>query len=73
MRIGMMADVYKPHVSGITNYISLNKQYLEKAGHDVFIFTFGDIDYPDDEIKYYSLPGTSPGGYRVLSEFPLQS
>ena len=28
----MMVDVYKPHISGITNYISLNKEYLEKAG-----------------------------------------
>ena len=48
MRIGMMADVYKPHVSGITNYISLNKKYLERAGHEVFVFAFGDLDYPDE-------------------------
>lgn len=49
MRIGMMADVYKPHVSGITNYIALNKRALEQAGHQVYIFTFGDLDYEDDE------------------------
>ncbi len=57
MRIGMMADVYKPHVSGITNYISLNKRYLEKAGHEVFVFTFGDIDYPDEETNIIRSPG----------------
>jgi 1,2-diacylglycerol 3-alpha-glucosyltransferase len=57
MRIGMMTDVYKPHVSGITNYISLNKQYLEQAGHEVFIFTFGDLDYPDDETNVIRSPG----------------
>jgi glycosyltransferase involved in cell wall biosynthesis len=57
MRIGMMADAYKPHVSGITNYISLNKQYLERAGHDVFIFTFGDLDYGDDESHVMRSPG----------------
>jgi len=57
MRIGMMTDVYKPHVSGITNYISLNKQYLEKAGHEVFIFTFGDLDYADDEARVVRSPG----------------
>lgn len=57
MRIGMMADVYKPHVSGITNYISLNKRYLEKAGHEVFVFTFGDLDYPDDETNIIRSPG----------------
>jgi hypothetical protein len=38
----MMADMYKPHVSGITNYISLNKTFLEELGHQVFVFTFGD-------------------------------
>lgn len=57
MRIGMMADVYKPHVSGITIYISLNKKYLEALGHEVFIFTFGDEDYPDDETKVIRSPG----------------
>ncbi len=49
MRIGMMADVYKPHVSGITNYIALNKAYLEQHGHEVFVFTFGDESLVDDE------------------------
>ncbi len=57
MRIGMMADTYKPHISGITNYINLNKRYLEKAGHDVFVFTFGDLDYQDDELRVTRSPG----------------
>jgi 1,2-diacylglycerol 3-alpha-glucosyltransferase len=57
MRIAMMADVYKPHVSGITNYIDLNKRYLEKAGHEVFVFTFGDQDYHDDEPRIIRSPG----------------
>jgi 1,2-diacylglycerol 3-alpha-glucosyltransferase len=57
MRIAMMADVYKPHVSGITNYIDLNKRYLEKAGHDVFVFTFGDQDYHDEELRVIRSPG----------------
>jgi glycosyltransferase involved in cell wall biosynthesis len=57
MRIGMMADTYKPHVSGITNYIDLNKRYLERAGHDVFVFTFGDLDYRDDEPRVIRSPG----------------
>ena len=41
MRIGMMADSYKPHISGITNYIDLNKTNLEQNGHEVYVFTFG--------------------------------
>ena len=57
MRIGMMVDTYKPHVSGITNYIDLNKRYLEQAGHDVFVFTFGDIEYTDDEPRVFRSPG----------------
>lgn len=57
MRIGMMADVYKPHVSGITNYIDLNKRAMEKAGHDVYVFTFGEGDYKDDEPRVIRSPG----------------
>jgi glycosyltransferase involved in cell wall biosynthesis len=57
MRIGMMVDVYKPYVSGITNYIDLNKRVLEKEGHEVYIFTFGDLDYQDDEPRVIRNPG----------------
>jgi 1,2-diacylglycerol 3-alpha-glucosyltransferase len=70
MRIGMLADVYKPHVSGITNYIALNKAYLEKAGHEVYVFTFGDENYPDHEprvIRSQGLPLTDTGYYLSLS------
>jgi len=59
MRIGMMADVYKPHVSGITTYISLNKEYLEKLGHEVFVFTFGDENFEDTESNIIRSPGLS--------------
>jgi glycosyltransferase involved in cell wall biosynthesis len=57
MRIGMMADAYKPYVSGVTNYIDLNKRYLEEAGHDVYVFTFSDPDYVDDEVRVTRSPG----------------
>jgi glycosyltransferase involved in cell wall biosynthesis len=66
MRIGMLADTYKPHMSGITNYIELNKRMLEEAGHDVFVFTFGDTDYEDNErrvIRSPGLPLTDTGYY----------
>ena len=51
MRIGMMVDMYKPHTSGITTYVALNKKVLESLGHKVFVFTFGDMDYEDDELN----------------------
>jgi 1,2-diacylglycerol 3-alpha-glucosyltransferase len=57
MRIGMLADVYKPHVSGITNYIALNKRHLEKLGHEVFVFTFGEETYECDEANVIRSPG----------------
>jgi 1,2-diacylglycerol 3-alpha-glucosyltransferase len=57
MRIGMMVDTYKPYVSGITNYIDLNKRAIEQEGHEVYVFTFGDLDYQDDEPRVIRNPG----------------
>ncbi len=58
MKIGMMADTYKPYISGITNYIELNKRYLERAGHEVYVFTFSDPDHKkDDEPRVVRSPG----------------
>ncbi len=57
MHIGMLADVYKPHVSGITQSISLTKRALEQLGHDVCVFTFGDLDFTDDELEVVRSPG----------------
>jgi len=53
----MMADTYKPYVSGITTYIDLNKRALEEAGHEVHVFTFGDMDYEDNELRVIRSPG----------------
>jgi len=57
MRIGMLADAYKPYISGVTNVIDLSKRYLESQGHEVFVFTFGDEDYEDDEPNIIRSPG----------------
>lgn len=57
MKIGMMADTYKPYVSGITSYIDLNKRALENSGHEVYVFTFGDLDHKDDEPRVIRSPG----------------
>lgn len=66
MRIGMMADAYKPHISGITNVIALSKKFLEKAGFEVYVFTFGGGDYVDDEpniIRTRGVPLVDTGLY----------
>ncbi len=67
LRIGMMVDAYKPHVSGVTNHVSLSKASLEAAGHRVFVFTMGDMDYEDDELHVIRSPGLplSDTGYSL--------
>ncbi len=52
-----MVDSYKPYISGITNYVEINKRYLELAGHDVFVFTFGDTALKDGEPRVVRSPG----------------
>jgi len=70
MRIGMMADLYRPHMSGVTNFIALNKRMMEQAGHDVYVFTFGDPDFVDGEpnvIRSPGIPLAETGAYLNLS------
>ena len=57
MRIGMLADSYKPYISGVTNVIDLSKRFLESKGHDVYVFAFGDENYEDDEENIIRSPG----------------
>jgi glycosyltransferase involved in cell wall biosynthesis len=57
MRIGMMVDTYKPYVSGVTNYIDLNKRYLEKERNEVYVFTFSEPDLEDEEERIIRSPG----------------
>jgi 1,2-diacylglycerol 3-alpha-glucosyltransferase len=75
MRIGMLADVYKPYISGITNYISLNKAFLEKRGHEVFVFTFAEEAYSDDEPNVIRSPGLPllDTGYMVSLRYTPQA
>lgn len=62
----MMVDSYKPYVSGITNYVDINKRYFELAGHDVYVFTFGNLDYEDGEknvVRSRGVPLADSGFY----------
>ena len=71
MRIGLFADMYLPHVSGVTNHISLYKRRFEAHGHDVLVFTFGDLDYQDAEPGVVRSPGLPWGrtGWRLAAGF----
>lgn len=57
MRVGMLVDMYTPHVSGVTNYVSTYKRALEARGHEVWVVTFGNTDYPDEEERVLRSPG----------------
>lgn len=61
MRIGMFADMYKPHLSGVTNYIDLYKRRFEELGHEVWIFTFGNTEYEDAEANVVRSPAVPWG------------
>jgi len=64
VRIGLFADAYLPYVSGVTNHIRLYKRYFEEHGHEVYLFTFGSRNYPDDEpnvIRSLALPWGKSG------------
>ena len=56
MRIGLLVDVYKPFMSGITNFVSQHKRALEALGHKVFVFTLGHLDHEDEELYVYRSP-----------------
>lgn len=53
----MMVDLYKPHISGVTNVVALTKKYLESIGNEVYVFTFGSDDHVDDEDNIIRSPG----------------
>nr|MBI2905675.1 glycosyltransferase [Chloroflexota bacterium] len=52
----MLADVYKPHISGVTHYISQNKKALEQWRHKVYVFTLGNESFEDDELYIVRSP-----------------
>lgn len=75
MRIGMMLDAYKPYVSGVTNAVSFLKRSLETFGHQVYIFTFGGVDYEDDEPRVIRSPGLplTKEGYTMGLRYNLRA
>jgi 1,2-diacylglycerol 3-alpha-glucosyltransferase len=67
MRIGQLTEVYKPHISGVANFVSLHKHTLESWGHEVFVFTPGYEAYQDDEPNVFRTPAIpiSDTGYHL--------
>lgn len=67
MKIGMVTAVYKPVVNGVTHMISLYKDYLQRLGHDVTIFTLGLPDPVGEEPNVVRSPAIPFGdeGYQI--------
>ncbi len=61
MRIGMLADMYKPHVSGVTNYIDMYRRRFEELGHEVVVITFGDRQHDDGDERVVRSPAIAWG------------
>jgi glycosyltransferase involved in cell wall biosynthesis len=67
LRIGQLTDCYKPVINGVTHFVSLHKRVLESWGHEVYVFTLGNVDYPDDEPRVIRSPAVplSDTGYHL--------
>jgi len=49
MRVGIVTAVYKPVQNGVTRIVSLYQKYLHLAGHEAYIFTFGEPESENEE------------------------
>ncbi len=43
MKIALLSESYKPNFNGAVNVVSNIKKYLEKKGHEVYLFTCGKV------------------------------
>jgi glycosyltransferase involved in cell wall biosynthesis len=66
LRIGQLTDCYTPVINGVTHFVSLHKKVLESWGHQVYVFTVGNEDYPDAEpnvVRSPAVPLSDTGYY----------
>jgi len=61
MKIGLVTACYKPLINGVTHMVSLMKDYLEDAGHEVTVFTLGEPDPAGEEAGVVRSPGIPVG------------
>ncbi len=61
MRIGILTDLYLPHISGITIFVSMYRSALESFGHEAHIFTFGPRDFSEEDPFVHRTPGIRIG------------
>jgi len=71
MRIGLVTACYKPVVNGVTRMVSLYKDHLEEAGHEVTVFTLGTSAVGDREQGVVRSPALPLGrtGYHFSTRY----
>jgi glycosyltransferase involved in cell wall biosynthesis len=67
MRIVLFTNAYKPTISGVVTSVTLFRQGLLEAGHDVFIIAPQYEDYVDDEPYVFRFPALDLTGQFDLS------
>lgn len=71
MKIGFVADTYRPYISGVTHYIALNKQEFERRGHQVTVFAFGQSGKENEQGDVVLCGGGRlPNGYAYGFHLP---
>lgn len=71
MRIGLVTACYTPVVNGVVRMVVLYKEYLEKAGHQVTVFTLGtkrQHGYEEGVIRSPALP-LGKTGYHFTTRY----
>jgi glycosyltransferase involved in cell wall biosynthesis len=67
MRIVLFTNAYKPTISGVVTSLTLFRQGLIEAGHDVFIIAPQYEDYVDDEPYIFRFPALDLTGQFDMS------
>lgn len=76
MRIGFATEAYLPYVSGVTHYVNLNCAYLERHGHEAFVFSFSDPRMPPSGPNHITSPGLKvrgTSGYHIGPRFTREA
>jgi 1,2-diacylglycerol 3-alpha-glucosyltransferase len=71
MRIGLVTACYEPVVNGVTRMVSMYRQHLERAGHQVAVFTLGVESRKDLDKGIVRSPAIPLGrsGYHIAARY----
>lgn len=74
MRIGIFTDSYLPRVDGVVTMVRLQKEYLTKLGHEVFVVSATYPDYEDSDNNIVRLSSFDPlpfGDIKTMNSSPF--